>query len=281
MAKKDSGLPLLLLAGGAFLLFSGSSKAKASAAPSLPEPVVSETPITALAKRLATSVRERQYDYDRSLCAEFQRAVGIDSDGIYGPVSAQNLAKYTAAPPALFKGAKGAVLKDIATAAAQAYVRSQQKTGYAPPDAVGASDEDELAGDLTDEDEEGPPPADNSPLPPESAPIELVPYTVSASAAPGPAQSTPRPSNLPAGYDPASARRSARAIAAHLKRAGKANYDRRLFGQWQTAAGLVPDRVYAGGARGALLYFGVSPLDVPPPFFPPFDTRPYVPPEKR
>jgi hypothetical protein len=276
MAKKSGGMVPLLLVGGAILLMSGSSKAKASAAPSLPEPITPEAPIATLAKQLAQSVRTKAYSYDRALCAEFQAAAKIDADGLYGPQTAAAVARYTAAPAGLFRGAKAAAMRDVASAAVQAFARTQGATGFAPSVA-----DDELAGD--DDDEEiGPPPGDDSPIPPEVAPLELVPNTISASVAPsGGAQSTPKPSSIPAGYDPQTARRSARPLAAHLKRAGKAGYDRRLLEQWQRAAGLVPDRVYAGGTRAALLYYGVKPIDAPPPFFPPFETRAFVPPEKR
>jgi hypothetical protein len=43
----------------------------------------------------------------------------------------------------------------------------------------------------------------------------------------------------------------------------------------------VPDRIYGGGMRGALLFYGVSSADAPQPFFAPFNTTPFTPPEKR
>jgi hypothetical protein len=123
-------------------------------------------------------------------------------------------------------------------------------------------------------------PSSNQPheaIPPAQATLDQVPAPAGlhdgSDSAPGP--------NLPAGYDPAAARRGARALAAHLKRAGRANYDRRLLEQWQRQAGLMPDRIYAGGTRGALLAYGVKSAEAPAPFFKPFETIPYVPPEKR
>jgi outer membrane biosynthesis protein TonB len=91
-----------------------------------------------------------------------------------------------------------------------------------------------------------------------------------------PSQSTPA---TPPGYDPAAARRSASSIANHLQRSGRSNYDRRLLEQWQRQAGVAPDRIYGGATRGALIYYGVK--DPPGPFFPPTQTVPFVPPEKR
>jgi hypothetical protein len=88
---------------------------------------------------------------------------------------------------------------------------------------------------------------------------------------------TSRP--LPAGYSPVQARKEAVSLAAHLKRAGRAGYDRRMLEAWQKKAGLTPDRIYGGASRGALIYYGVK--DPVAAFFPPTQTVPFVPPEKR
>jgi hypothetical protein len=117
----------------------------------------------------------------------------------------------------------------------------------------------------------------HEPIPVAQAPIDLVPAPASL-----PSTSAPAPGpNLPAGYDPTTARRAARAIAAHLKRKGRAGYDRRLLEQWQRQAGLEPDRIYGGASRGALLFYGVPSIDAPQPFFKPTETIPFVPPDKR
>lgn len=90
-------------------------------------------------------------------------------------------------------------------------------------------------------------------------------------------QTSPKP--IPEGYDPVKARAAARAVANHLKRSGRANYDRRLLAQWQRTAGIVADGIYGGGTRGALLHYGGT--EAPPPFFAPTTTTRYVAPEQR
>jgi hypothetical protein len=103
---------------------------------------------------------------------------------------------------------------------------------------------------------------------PASAPTHTV---VSPVASPTPNASTPVPPSD--GFDAVAARRGARSLAAHLQRSGRSNYDHRLLKQWQKLAGLVPDGIYGGAARGALLHFGA--LNPPAPFFPPLMTVPY------
>jgi hypothetical protein len=76
-------------------------------------------------------------------------------------------------------------------------------------------------------------------------------------------RSAPTPRSHP-GYSPTVARRSASSIANHLRRAGKAKYDRRLLRQWQTQAGLTADGLYGPATRGALVYYGIK--DPPAPF---------------
>lgn len=85
----------------------------------------------------------------------------------------------------------------------------------------------------------------------------------------------PTPRSQPPGYNPDVARRSAPSIANHLKRAGKANYDRKLLAQFQTQAGLKPDKLYGPGTRGALVFFGAKDA---PPAFTGSGTTPYKPP---
>lgn len=101
----------------------------------------------------------------------------------------------------------------------------------------------------------------------------------SAKPAPTPAlesRTEPAKPTVPTGYDPSKARSGARALANHLSRTGRTNYDRRLLKQWQTWAALKPDGLYGGKTRGALLYFGGK--DAPQPFVKPTETQPYVPP---
>jgi hypothetical protein len=87
------------------------------------------------------------------------------------------------------------------------------------------------------------------------------------------------PKPQPTGYNPQAARREAASLAAHLKRSGRANYDRRMLEAWQRKAGLIPDRIYGGASRGALRFYGVA--DPPPAFFPPTQEIPFVAPESR
>lgn len=87
------------------------------------------------------------------------------------------------------------------------------------------------------------------------------------------------PNPLPAGYNPAKARASAKQVAAHLAAKGRSGYSRDLLKAWQQAAALAPDGIYGGAARGALIHYGVK--DPPRPFFKPTNTVPYQPPEAR
>lgn len=80
-------------------------------------------------------------------------------------------------------------------------------------------------------------------------------------AAPRPVQ-TPR--SQPPGYKPDAARRGSAALSNHLKRAGKAGYDRRMLKTWQTQAGLPADGLYGPATRGALVFYGQK--DPPAPF---------------
>lgn len=102
--------------------------------------------------------------------------------------------------------------------------------------------------------------------------------TISQPSSPSPASTTPR-KPLPAGYDPATARRSAKSVANHLRNKGRSGYDRRLLKAWQEDAGIAADGIYGGGTRGALLYYGAT--TAPSPFFKPTTTAPYTPPENR
>lgn len=54
------------------------------------------------------------------------------------------------------------------------------------------------------------------------------------------------------------ARKAAASTANHLRRSGKAKYDRRMLRQWQIHAGLPADGLYGPATRGALIYFGVK-----------------------
>lgn len=277
MAKKsDSGLLLLLLAGGAVLLASSSAQAKEpSKPPKLPDDeeiddselpddddgprgtvTLDEPNIMAIKNGVREPIAPRTPD--EPLSPLYPSPPGNAFPGHGKPPASDPMAAPMAA-------AADDAARHAAAAAVQAYKQSAQQP-------AGAQSADPV-----------PPAQSGVPLPPQRAPLSAVAVPVSQRpAVPSQAtQSAPKPPNLPAGYDPATARRGARSLAAHLKRAGRAGYDRRLLEQWQRQAGMVPDRIYGGGTRGALLHYGVAPADAPQPFFAPFNTTPYVPPEKR
>lgn len=77
------------------------------------------------------------------------------------------------------------------------------------------------------------------------------------------------------GYDPATARRLAPALASNVVQR-KYNYDRKLAKQFQTAAGLDADGAYGGSSVGALRYFGIA--NPPRALFKPLAEQPYAPP---
>lgn len=143
-------------------------------------------------------------------------------------------------------------------------------------------------------------PVATAPKPKTSKPVARQPSGMSAPLAKNPSQggspplaaplsadiqsdtftpATPRPASTPRsqipGYKPDAARRGAPSVSAHLKRAGKAGYDRRLLKTWQTQAGLKPDGLYGPGTRGALVFFGQKD---PPAAFAGSGTTPYKPP---
>ena len=86
------GVLLLALAGGASA--STGPRAKTAKDPAL---------VDALAARLAADLRARKYDHSRQLVRDFQSAVGLKPDGIYGPLTASALkSRVPGAPSAMF-----------------------------------------------------------------------------------------------------------------------------------------------------------------------------------
>lgn len=81
---------------------------------------------------------------------------------------------------------------------------------------------------------------------------------------------------IPAGYDPAGARRMAPSLARHLKNKGASGYDRRLLADFQKKAGIDIDKIYGGQSWGALLHYGGT--DAPKAFYEPKTLVPYTPP---
>lgn len=123
--------------------------------------------------------------------------------------------------------------------------------------------------------------------PPAAAPVVVQPVmkpaakpatVVAPQVAPTPAAAlspAPQPSAAPVGYDPALARTLAPRVEQEL-RTKKYGYSKPLLAQFQRAAGIAPDGVYGGGARGALVFYGQP--RAPGPFFKPLQTVAYRPP---
>ena len=61
-----------------------------------------------LAPGVAANIRTKQYNYSHQALKDFQKAAGVTADGIYGPVTAKELGKYTNAPKPLFKAGASA-----------------------------------------------------------------------------------------------------------------------------------------------------------------------------
>lgn len=116
-----------------------------------------------------------------------------------------------------------------------------------------------------------PPPAAPAP-PPRPAPAAAPPPPAPA---PAPAAAPPvDPAMLPPeGYDPVKARSLAKQVAANVQKKGCPGYSRDLVRDFQRFAGLVPDRIYGPGTKGALVHFGIK--RPPPTCTKDKSTRPY------
>lgn len=106
---------VIALGGGAAVLLlamrSGASASTTTPAPKKEQGGGGGPTVQQLAVQLAADINARGYDYSRPLCRSFQIAAGFpvkSQDGIYGPATKAELAKYVAAPSALFVGAKKA-----------------------------------------------------------------------------------------------------------------------------------------------------------------------------
>lgn len=205
------------------------------------DPVAART----LAKKLAANLQAAGRDrYDRSLTREFQRAAGIDADGIYGGETKGALLAYgISSPPNAFFAPvatvpyRWAALLAEQPATDQSVVYSQRPAEEPPPDA---------------------PPAG---LPSAEEPPETPP------------QSTAAPSEQPpAGFNPTTARKLAKAVANNITNKG-ANYSHEQLRSFQRAAGIDADGLYGGSSRGALIFFGVP--RPPATLFKPTQTVPY------
>jgi translation initiation factor IF-2 len=279
-----NAVPLLVIGG--LLLFAGGASASTSSKGAGPAALI------ALANKLVSNLISRKYDYDRALCKSFQKAAGITADGIYGPATRTELAKYVAAAPAaLFKGAapKGTPApaakkpplpkKPLGSPPAPVYlVPGTPPKGGAVPGSAPKGATAPKPGNK--------PPAKKvaKPLPPgarKPPPLPVVPKVPPVPVASVKASPVLEPNrgSTPAGYSPATARARARGIAAHLAKKGPASYSRAELATWQKQAALKPDGLYGGSSRGALIFYGVA--DPPRPFSAPVATLQYVPPEQR
>lgn len=92
---------------------------------------------------------------------------------------------------------------------------------------------------------------------PPPAAIEQKPPPASP-AAPADVQSAQVGPVPPPGFNPASAKKLAKQVAANIDSKGKASYSRTLLKQFQTAAGIASDGLYGGEARRALMFYGVA-----------------------
>lgn len=121
-------------------LFKGaSSEAKAKATVRTPRdlapsPWAGES-VERLSERLASDLEARGYDYDRKLCADFQRAAGggLEPDGIYGPLTADRLKQYQPdARDALFKPRTRAVASATSSRTSSASASKAPKLTVGP-----------------------------------------------------------------------------------------------------------------------------------------------------
>lgn len=210
--------------------------------PSSPPPGFDAVAAAALAPAMAAQLRSKQYDYSRPQLKSFQTAAGLTADGIYGNDTWGALLYFTTdAPRALFKPTAPTPYPWAALIRA---------TPPAPPPATA--------------------PMAPAPAPAPAPRVELGPVPA---AAPAPAQPAPAAGpQPPAGFDPDKARKLAKQVTANID-SKQRNYSNALLRDFQKAAGIAADGLYGGGARGALIAFGIA--RPPQPLFKPTTTQPY------
>ena len=194
-----------------------------------------------LASQLAPMVESnlivQKANYDHALLKKFQSAAGLTTDGLYGG------------------GSAGALRYFLHRAPPKALFAPLTEKPYAPTSATPAA------------------PSASVPVMPSVQPGMPAPAPaaqVFPAAAPPEVQQATAPTGV---VDVAHAKQLASQLEANLK-AKKANYDRTLLKQFQTAAGLTPDGLYGGYSAGALRYFlGHAP---PKPLVQPSIEKPYT-----
>lgn len=199
-----------------------------------------------LAPKLDANLRAKGIsNYDRQLAKRFQVAAGITSDGIYGGETKGALIAYGIAKP------PNAFFKPVETVPYK-WANLIAVTPAAPPVAVSPS------------------PATQAPTMPDEDEDDETPEGNQEPAATTPAQSTgPQP---PAGFAPATARKLAKQVASNIESKGRL-YSQAQLQTFQRAAGIAADGLYGGGARGALMHYGIA--RPPQPLFKPTTTQPY------
>lgn len=204
------------------------------------------------AKTLAPQVNSdlaKKYNYSRPLLKQFQTAAGIAADGIYGGGARGALIFFGIpnAPPALFKPTATAPYPWTNYVAAQ--------LGAPIPAAPKA--------------------APKAPAPAQVTKTSATPKVApKAAAKPAPVAASTIAGAAPAkGFSVSLAKSLAPKVNSNLVAKKAAGYDHSLLKQFQVAAGIAADGLYGGGARGALIYYGIA--NPPQPFFKPTATTSY------
>lgn len=186
------------------------------------------------AVKKAPRPQDRGGYYNRGLLKTFQVAAGIAADGLYGGGARGALIFYGIAnPPEPF-------FKPTATAPYPWTPYIAKQLGVQPASKA----------------------AEKTAVKPLSS---GKPAPVAASTLAG---KTP-----PKGFDPVTAKKLAPQVNTDLVNKGRDKYSHALLRSFQVAAGIAADGLYGGGARGALIFYGVK--NPPAPFFKPTATAPY------
>jgi hypothetical protein len=205
---------------------------------------------------VAADIKAKQYDFNRAQLKTFQTAAGIKPDTIYGNDSWGALA--------FFLGSSGT--------APRALYKPTTPTPYPWATEAGQGAAQPAAAPTIVTPAKPAPQSSAATVSPAPAPASPAP---AVAPAPAPTVSTAPPSGPtpPPGFDATKARNMAKQVANNLTSKGPQGYSHDLLKQFQLAAGIAADGLYGGGARGALIYYGVP--RPPQPYFKPTETAPY------